>query len=109
MDPDDAPFKYQVPATPPLPAPPVLQNADIWSLGDTVRKDLEPLLNHTDLWGRALGSAIAGARHLAMQALKTSLQEALRMLPLCQVPMEGTGPWDWTTMLNPPLAVDMLL
>ena len=52
--------------TPPLPAPPALRNADIWSLGDTVRKDLEPLLNHMDHWERALGSAIAGARHLAM-------------------------------------------
>ena len=94
---------------PPQPASPVLQSADDWKLGDTVRKDLEPLLNHTDPWERALGSAIAGARHLAMQAQKISLQEALRILPLCQVPMEGTGPWDQTTMLNPPLAVDMLL
>ena len=44
-----------------------------------------------------------------MQAQKISLQEALRILPLCQVPEEGTGLWDRTTMLNPPLAVDMLL
>ena len=109
MDPDNAPFKYQAPALPPLPAPPVLQNANVWSLGDTVCKDLEPLLNHTDLWERVLGSAIAGACYLAMQALKTSPWEAIRILPLCQVPMEGTGLWDWTTMLNPPLAVDMLL
>ena len=91
MDPDDALFKYQVPATPPLPVPLVLQNADVWSLGDTVCKDLEPLLNHTDLWERALRSAIARAHHLAIQALKTSLWEALRILPLCQVPMEETG------------------
>ena len=109
MDLDNAPFKYQVPAMPPQPAPPVLRSADVWTLGDTVCKDLEPLLNHMDLWERALGSAIAGACHLAMQALKTSLWEALRILPLCQVPTEGTGPWDQTTMLNPPLAVDMLL
>ena len=108
-DPDDAPFKYLAHATPPPPASPVLQSADDWKLGDTVRKDLEPLLNHTDPWKRALGSVIAGARHLAMQAQKISLQEALRILPLCQVPEEGTGPWDRTTMLNPPLAVDMLL
>ena len=109
MDPDNALFKYQVPTTPPLPVPPVPQNADVWSLGDTVCKDLEPLLNHTDLWEKALGSAIAGACHLAMQALKTSLQKALRILPLCQVPIEGTSLWDQTTMLNLPLAVDMLL
>ena len=63
----------------------------------------------TDPWERALGSAIAGACHLAMQAQKISLQEALRRLPLCQVLEEGTGPWDQTTMLNPPLVVDMLL
>ena len=98
-----------MPATPPPPAQPVLQNADTWSLGDTVCKDLEPLLNHTDLLERALGSAIAVAHHLAMQALKTSLREAMRILPLCQVLTEGTGPWDWTTMINLPLAVDMLL
>ena len=109
MDPDNAPFKYQAPVTPPLPAPLVPQNADAWSLGDTVCKDLEPLLNHMDHWERALGSAIAGACHLAMQALKTSPWEAMRILPLCQVPTEGTGPWDRTTMLNLPLAVDMLL
>ena len=92
MDLDNAPFKYLAPAMPPLPAPPVPWNADAWSLGDTVHKDLEPLLNHTDLWERALRSAIARACHLAMQALKTSPWEALRMLPLCQVPMEGTKP-----------------
>ena len=108
-DPDDAPFKYPAHATPPPPVSPVPQSADDWKLGDTVRKDLEPLLNHTDPWERTLGSAIAGARHLAMQAQKISPQEALRILPLCQVPEEGTGPWDRTTMLNPPLAVDMLL
>ena len=47
--------------------------------------------------------------NLAMQAQKISPQEALRILSLCQVPEEGTGPWDRTTMLNLPLAVDMLL
>ena len=72
MDPDDAPFKYPAHATPPPPASPVPQSADDWKLGDTVRKDLEPLLNHTDPWERALRSAIAGARHLAMQAQKIS-------------------------------------
>ena len=94
---------------PPQPASPVLQSADAWTLEDTVHKDLEPLLSHTDPWERALGSVIAGACLLAMQALKTSPQEVQRILPLCQVPKEGTGLWDQTTMLNPPLAVDMLL
>ena len=94
MDPDDALFKYPAAEMPPLPAPPVPQNANIWSLEYTVCKDLKPLLNHTDLWERALGSAIAGACYLAMQALKTSLWEALRILPLCQVLTEGTGLWD---------------
>ena len=109
MDPDDAPFKYPAPTTPPPPASPVLQSADDWKLGDIVCKDLEPLLNHTDPWERALGSAIAGACHLAMQAQKISPQEPSRILPLCQVPEEGTSLWDRTTMLNPPLAVDILL
>ena len=108
-DPDNALFKYLVPATPPRPASPVLRSADVWTLEDTVCKDLEPLLNHTDHLERALRSVIAGACLLAMQALKTSLQEAQRILPLCQVPEEGTGLWDQTTMLKPPLAVDMLL
>ena len=65
-DPDDAPFKYPAHATPPPPVSPVPQSADDWKLGDTVCKDLEPLLNHTDPWERALRSVIAGARHLAM-------------------------------------------
>ena len=109
MDLDNAPFKYPACATPPQPASPVSQNADTWTLEDTVHKDLEPLLNYMNPWERALGSVIAGAHLLAMQALKTSPQEAWRILPLCQVPEEGYGLWDWTTVLKPPLAVDMLL
>ena len=109
MDPDKSPFKYLAPIMPPQPASSVLQSADTWKLDNTVCKNLEPLLNHTDPWERALRSAIAGACLLAMQALKTSLQEVEAILPLYQVPEEGTGLWDQTTMLNPPLAVDMLL
>ena len=109
MDLEESQSKYPAPATPPQPASPVPQSVDAWTLEGTVHKDLGPLLNYTDPWERALGSAIAGAHLLAMQALKTSPQEAQRILPLCQIPEEGTGPWDWTTMLKPPLAVDMLL
>ena len=109
MDPTESPSQFLAPVHPLPPASPPPQSADSWKLGDTVRTGIEEMLISPNLTEQQLANAIAHTRLRAMQAQRISLKGAEAILPLCQVPEKGTGPWDKEALLLPHLLIDKML